>query len=403
MNVIYINHYAGSYSQPREWRPYYLSKGFKHYGANASVITASFHHLQKKHTNVQEQSILQKDVDGINYTWLKTPQYEGNGIKRILNMFAFAKSVFKTNPVLELGLPKPDLIIISSAHPFHLLGGLRWAKKFNAKVYFEVRDAWPLSLNLLLGLKKWHPFSLWLSFFQYLGLKFTDKTIGLASNIEPYLISKGLSSGKFLYVCNGIDEAQPLSDTCVHDEQLTSIRRKYKRVLMYTGSLGLPNAMDGVIDAMNTINEDDIALIIIGNGLEKQSLIKRSLNSNVFFLEPIPKDEIQRALAYSDICIIAWQDLELYKYGVSPNKIFDYMWAKKPIIQALSSTNNHVSLSGCGVNINAQNINDIRKAIIEMSLLDESELIQLGKKGYNFLMDNFEYKILAKKILDSME
>lgn len=402
MNVLYYNHYSGSINFAREWRSYYLSKGFLSLGHEVSVVCASTHHLHRE-VVAQKENIVNLKVDDITFSWLKVPNYTGNGFSRIKSMLAFGAKVFFSDPTSVLRLNKPDLIIASSVHPFHLLGAIRWAKKYQVPVFFEVRDPWPLSLNLLLGLSKWHPFSILLQLFQFIGHKYTDKTISLAINLEPYMKKHGLDEGKFLYVCNGIDRTQVQVNHSALDGDLADLREQYNRIFIYTGSHGIPNALDYVIDAFNTIDDSSIALVLVGDGKEKENLIKRNHNPNCYFFPSVNKEEIQRVLSFSDICIISWQDISMYKYGVSPNKIFDYMWAKKPILQALNSPQNQVELANCGLNVKPGNASEIKNAMLELAKRPDEQLEDLGQQGYDFLLQNYEYKDLAKKILDAYE
>lgn len=399
MNLIYINHYSGSYNQPREWRPYYLSKALTDEGIDVSVIGASFHHLHREQFD-QKDSVLAKDVDGIKFTWLKTPLYQGNGLKRIVNMLSFGAQIFKYDPVKDLNLATPNAIVISSAHPFHILGGIRWAKKYKAKLVFEVRDAWPLSLNLLMGLSKLHPLSLLLEVFQFIGLKAADKVIALPGGLQPYFEQKGMAADKFVHVCNGIDPNFNFSETLPIEDEIKQLRQRYKRIVMYAGSIGVPNAMDYCIKAMNLIDDDDIAMIIVGKGTEKQRLQGESTNPNVYFFDPVPKNTIQSLLAYSDICIISWLNLPLYEYGISPNKVFDYMFAGKPIINAVNSEFNITGECDCGLTIEPENVERMKQAIIELAHLSDEELIQKGENGKQLVLANYTYPNLAKKVIN---
>lgn len=400
MNIIYYYHYCGSYNYPKEWRAYYLSKAFSDLGHNVTVIGASTHHMHREIIDQQEE-VVSKFVESIEFKWLKVPKYIGNGLGRIKNNLSYAYSVWKLDPVADLSLNKPDFIIASSVHPFHVLGAIKWARRYRARVAFEVRDPWPLSLNLLLGLPKWHPFSLLLSSFQYIGHKFTDKTISLASNLEEYMRGHGLDEGKFIYACNGIDFDQELSQVSILDKDLKELRSRYKRIFMYTGSHGVPNALEHVIDAFNLV-DDDIALVLIGDGTEKKNLIKRSSNPNCYFFGPVPKPQMQKVLSYSDVCIISWQNIPMYKYGVSPNKIFDYMWAKKPIIQAIDSPGNQVELASCGINVPPANPQAFKNAIEKMSSSLDSDLHALGENGYQYLKEHCQFNDIALKILNSV-
>jgi len=398
MNIVYIHPYCCSQSVPTESRPYYLSKGFIKNNASVSIISSSYHHLQKQVID-QKELVFEKKVEGVNFRWLKVPKYNGSGLKRVINMFVFGARILFLDPVKHFNLNSPDLIIASSVHPFHLIGAIRWAKKYRAKIFFEVRDPWPLSLNQILGLSKYHPFSLLLSCFQYIGHRFTDKTISLAPYLKKYMVQHGLKEEKFVYVGNGIDLTMEMTDESDLDKQLSKIREKYSTVLIYAGAHGKPNSLDTIIDAFNLIESDNIALIMLGNGDEKNKLVKKSTNANCFFFDYVPKSQIQKILSFCDICLIAWSDIDLYQYGVSPNKIFDYMLAKKPIIQAINSPGNHVELSGCGINVKPENPEEFRIAIEIFDAMKKDERDQYGEKGYQFLLKNFDYIKLSEKIL----
>lgn len=401
MNIYYYHAYAGSINNPKCWRPYYLSKALSSQGHNAHVVTASFHHLQREpYGDTQISSNYEnRDIEKVKFSWLKTPYYEGNGISRIKQMITFGIQAFRFDPVSDLGGNVPDIIIISSAHPFHFFAGLKWARKYRAKLYFEVRDLWPLSLNLLLGMSKFHPFSLLLSAFQKFAILTSDAVISTLDNAQCYLLKKGLERDRFLFLSNGTDLNQPISNTSIISYELSKIRSEYSKIVMYTGSLGVPNAMDVVVDMFNQLSDYDIALVIIGSG-DQLSNLKNMAGKNVFFLGPIVKEEIQLALSYSDVCIISWNDTPLYEYGVSPNKIFDYMLARKPIFQIIPTRKNQVSYANCGINTELLPSYILANKLLEFVNQDSIELEQLGDNGYKYLKENCTYDVIAKRLID---
>lgn len=396
-NILYIHPYSGSPSHPREGRPYYLSKYLTKLDANVDVLTSSYTHLHRSITELN-LPFHSESVDGINFVWLKVPFYNGNGFNRIRNMLSFGINVFNLN-IHDTKISKPDLIVASTAHPFHILGAIRLARKYKSKLFFEIRDPWPLSLNKLLGLSRFHPMSIALYFCQFLGLKFSDKVISLQANLKGYLVRNGMSPGKFVYVCNGIDVGQPVSSVSSLDTELSSLRDKYRMIFMYTGSHGVPNALEYVISGFNKVNSKDVALVLIGDGIEKQKLQDLSTNQNCFFYPSIPKEEISKVLSYSDVCVISWLKSDIYQYGLSPNKIFDYMWAKKAIIQSVISPRNQVELGCCGENILPESTESWANAFNSWSSKDANELNELGENGYNYLIENFKYDVLASNLL----
>ena len=52
MNILYIDHYAGSVSMGMEFRPYYLAREWQKKGHNVRIVTASFAHLRKNNPAV---------------------------------------------------------------------------------------------------------------------------------------------------------------------------------------------------------------------------------------------------------------------------------------------------------------------------------------------------------------
>ena len=88
MNIVLINHYAGSPEMGMEFRPYYFAREWVKMGHKVDIIAADFSHLRRKNPNVSED--FQTDViDGINYHWIKTRRYEGNGASRAITMAQF--------------------------------------------------------------------------------------------------------------------------------------------------------------------------------------------------------------------------------------------------------------------------------------------------------------------------
>jgi len=78
--------------------------------------------------------------------------------------------------------------------------------------------------------------------------------------------------------------------------------------------------------------------VIVGDGKEKPKLVKEYGDmENVLFIDPIKKQQVQSMLELFDACYIGLQKEKLFQYGVSPNKLFDYMYSGKPILYAIDS------------------------------------------------------------------
>ena len=184
-----------------------------------------------------------------------------------------------------------------------------------------------------------------------------------------------------------------------HQNQLSKIRLKYKFMVGYAGGMGESNALEYLIKAAKLLPE--IAIVLIGNGANKTKLQEESNNlDNVFFLDAVKKTQVARFLASCDVLYIGWHDLPIYRFGISPNKLFDYMLAKKPIIHSVTAGNDLVQTSNCGISVSAGDVSEIVRAIKLMSTFKKEELELLGNNGYNYVLRNHDYKILATRFLD---
>lgn len=116
--VLLINHYAGSNKMGMDFRPYYLAKEWIKKGHKVKIIAADYSHLRGENPNIAKD--FQKQViDGIDYCWIKTGKYKGNGIRRALTMFQFVgKLCLNAKRISEV--IKPDVIITASTYPLDI-------------------------------------------------------------------------------------------------------------------------------------------------------------------------------------------------------------------------------------------------------------------------------------------
>ena len=143
----------------------------------------------------------------------------------------------------------------------------------------------------------------------------------------------------------------------------------------------------------------------MGTGPEKERLIeytKQHQIENVLFLPPVNKKLIPSLLEHMDALYIGLQRQSLFRFGMSPNKMFDYMMASKPVIQAIDAGNNLVEEAQCGLYAEPDNIEEIWNSILQLKNMPPEERIHLGKNGKDFVLRNHTYGVLAQKFIDVM-
>ena len=174
---------------------------------------------------------------------------------------------------------------------------------------------------------------------------------------------------------------------------------------MYLGAHGKANALDVIIESAKIIQNknqyEDIKFIFVGDGPKKEKLkeVKKKLTlENVEFLEPIKKKDVPLLLANADILLISLKNISLYRYGISLNKLFDYMASRKPIIIAGDPSNNIINKASCGISIPPENSEKMAEAIIKLYKMSPEEREEMGRRGYEYVKKNHDIPVLVDKL-----
>ena len=306
--IWYLHHYAGAPSLGMSYRPYYLSKEFDRQGYQTHVIGSGFHHLLNKPINITEP-VKQTIIDGQAYIFLKTPHYTRN-VKRVLNILSYAWKVWRYRKKLLEITGIPSVIIVSSSHPFHYFSARAIAKKYKAKLIFEVRDLWPLSFIELLGFSPRHPLVLLMNYIERSAYRQADYVVSLLPHAFPYMSERGLRKDRFVYISNGAatDELfESPQTTPIEYEQLIALKKQQGQFIIgYVGAHGVPNSMDDLLRALILLKQQDINnihVILIGDGCQKNTLrlmAEAHQLDSVTFCEPVPKRQILSILGLMD-------------------------------------------------------------------------------------------------------
>jgi glycosyltransferase involved in cell wall biosynthesis len=203
MNILLINHYAGSLQHGMEYRPFYLAREWNRLGHQVTIVSASFSHVRIVSPKISA-ALTREIVDGVTYYWVKTPSYNQNGFRRGLNILTFVAQLFRFVDfwVNEI---KPELVITSSTHPLDNLPGKWIAQRAGAKLIYEVHDLWPLSLIELGRMSSYHPFIKLLQWSEDYAYRNADRVVSLLPKALPHMQAHGLSPKKFVHIPNGID------------------------------------------------------------------------------------------------------------------------------------------------------------------------------------------------------
>ncbi|MCL6244582.1 glycosyltransferase family 4 protein [Acinetobacter sp. ANC 7200] len=394
-----INQYSSTPETGVGGRHYYFAKSLAQLGYEVYLVGAAFTHLLREPPVLENNFKVEPIADNFNFVWVKMPTYaEAHSKKRIANWFSFAWKITKLKNIL----PKPDVILYSSPSLVGYLGAEKLARDLSVPLAFEVRDIWPLTLCELGGYSENHPFIRLLQWIEDRAYKNSDFVLSNLKNSYEHMQSRGMKPEKFAWVPNGflkeeVESAQPLEQSTL--DQLP----KDKFIVGYAGTLGIANALDSFIRAANELRVySEIAFVLVGNGKLKQRL-QQQVNelglTNVYFVDAIPKRQVQSLLKVFNVCYIGLTRDPLFRFGVSPNKLFDYLYAGKPILYAIDSGRyTPVTDSQSGIQIEPENVEHIVDGVLKLYNMSPEERAVMGQNGHQEAVQSYEYGSLTKKL-----
>jgi glycosyltransferase involved in cell wall biosynthesis len=410
MNILLVNHYAGAPALGMEYRPYYMAREWVRAGHRVQIVAASYSHVRALQPT-DGAAPLDQMIDGIAYRWLPTPRYTGNDVGRAWSIWRFLARLWREAPRLARDF-KPDVVIASSTYPMDIWVARRIARRVRpgpAKLAFEVHDLWPLSPIELAGMSPRHPFIRLCQLAEDAAYRHADVVISMLPKVHDHMAAHGLDLKRLTIVPNGIapedwqGKAEALRDDVV--QAVAALRQRGCVVVGYAGSMGQPNALDTLLDAAKLAKDDAVGFVLVGDGLERKRLGQRLAQetiSNVTLLPPIPKAQIPSFLGAIDIAYIGWQRVPIYRFGIAPNKLMDYMMAGCAVLHSVQAGNDPVAESGCGITVAPESPSDVAQGLRRMAALSSDERRSMGQRGREFVLSHHAYPVLARRFLEAI-
>ncbi|MCA0177984.1 MAG: glycosyltransferase family 4 protein [Proteobacteria bacterium] len=404
MNILYLNHYAGSPRHGMEFRPYYLAREWVRLGHRVQMLAADHSHVRAVQPAAGDEVI-----DGVAYRWYATPPYQGNGLARVRNIWAFCRQVW-ADAAHWAATFKPDVVIASSTYPMDIWVARRIARLAGARLVYEVHDLWPLSPIELAGMSPRHPFARLCQKAENDAYRDADAVVSMLPKVHGHMAAHGLDLARLTIVPNGValdewqGEAAPLPAALA--AHLATQRAADRLVVGYAGSHGLPNALDGLLDAAARLRDAPLAFVLVGSGHEKARLARRVADeglTHVALFEPIAKAAIPTLLAAFDVAVLCWQRTPIYRFGIAPNKLMDYMMAARPVLHAVEAGNDPVAESGCGLTVPPEDPAALAAGLMQLAALPAAERAAMGARGRAFVLAQHTYPVLAQRFVNAMK
>ncbi|WP_337844930.1 glycosyltransferase family 4 protein [Thermus sp.] len=388
-----VNQYAIPPEQAGGTRHFSLAKKLNERGHEVTIIASSFDHVTRRETRLKKGELYRAEtIDGVRFLWIRTPPYRGNSWARVWNMNVFAYRVWRIPNTL---LQKPDVVVGSSPHLWAALAAERLATRFGVPFVFEVRDLWPQTLIDLGAFSARHPFVLLLEKMEWYLYQRASRIVTLLPKASEHICAKGGDPNRITWISNGVDLEMVPPPTPPQPKGVCTV--------MYAGTHGFANGLHILLEAISYLEQegwgDKIHFRFVGDGPEKARLKEKSKQlglRSISFEDPVPKNRVYTLLSEADVLAMVFLKSPLYRWGISPNKIFDYLAVARPVVLAVDAPLNPVEESGAGLVVSPDPV-AIAKAIRQMALMSPEERWAIGLKGRRYVEVHYSWSCLAEK------
>ncbi|MBA1334153.1 MAG: Glycosyl transferase, group 1 [Firmicutes bacterium] len=413
-NIWVFHHYATPPSMNGFTRPYNFAIKMKDENYYTTVFAASYLHFSDINLIEDNTPYITQTHSGVSFVFINTPSSAKNTLARIRNMFIYYLKLFSVSKAYSSQKEEPDLIYASSPHPLALIAGIKIAKKYKVPCVCEIRDLWPEAIFAFGKIKHNSVIGKLLVAGEHWIYKNADAIVFLKEGDIDYLKERKwaleyggqIDTRKCHYINNGVDIdvfTEQIKSEILKDEDLEGDRFN----VVYTGAIRPINNVGNILDAAKLLKgKEKIQFLIYGDGSQLEMLKQRVTDegiTNVKLKGYVDKKYIPYILSKSSVNLLNYSQSKYnWSRGNSSNKLFEYMASGKPIISTVKMGYSPIDKYNCGISLEKDTPNALAKAILEvygMSRDRYNEISENAKKGAK----DFDYKMLAKRLLDVME
>jgi glycosyltransferase involved in cell wall biosynthesis len=173
---------------------------------------------------------------------------------------------------------------------------------------------------------------------------------------------------------------------------------------MYVGSFVRSTALDTILDAAQILRNrgrTDIRLILVGGGSDKPRLVARADKldlPNISIRPPIARSDVPSLLREADCLVCTFKNSPVYQYGLSMNKMCDYLMSERPVVFAGHSAYDPVAEAGAGLSISGENPQALADALEVLADASDEQRRQMGRAGVRWVTDHHHVNLLAHRL-----
>lgn len=403
MHILFLCHYFPPEVNAPASRTYENAKRWVRAGHRVTVLTCHPSHPGGVvYPGFRNSVHAWDEKDGIRVLRVGTYLSANKGfVKRTANyvsfMFSAMAQCWRVKDV--------DVVVSTSPQFFCGMAGYFVSRLKRRPWVLEIRDLWPESIIAVGAISNRRVIKALEGIESFLYRK-ADHIVSLTRAFKRHIMDRGIADQKVSIVTNGAD-----LERFAPADRMNDVRRELglgESVFLasYIGTHGMAHGLNTILKAARRLeNEPDIRFLLVGDGAERDKLLKAKEDmglTNVIMLGQQPKERMPDFLAASDACLVLLIKSELFK-TVLPSKIFEAMAMKRPIVLGVEGESRElIEEAGCGICIEPENDQELAETVLRLARTPEL-CRQLGERGAEFVAQRFDRETLAREYLSILK
>ncbi|MFQ5452998.1 MAG: glycosyltransferase family 4 protein [Candidatus Zixiibacteriota bacterium] len=392
MNIIYIHQYFNTPAMPGSTRSYEMARRLVKEGHQVTMITSSQSSQKRKKRKFTIEN-------GIRVFWL--PVSYSNKMpffRRILSFFQFSYLA-----LLKASRLNGDLVFATSTPLTIAVPAIMISKTRHIPMVFEIRDLWP-EIPIAIGALKSKLSILISRWLERLAYSASARIIALSPGMKPGIMKSGYPGKNIVTIPNFSDLKQFYVSSSIGKE----FRNQYpwlknRPLVVYAGAIGIINGLSYLVEIAGRMLElnSEVRFIIVGEGIEKEPVLKLAkvegvFESNLFFLDPIPKSEIPALYSAANVVTSLVINLKELRHN-SANKFFDGLAAGKPIMINYGGWQKQLLVNNQAGLVVPENDPLTAGDRLNRLIQTPNKLLEMGQNALKLAENNFNVELLFEK------
>lgn len=374
-----------------------MLREFAKMGVQPVVFTANGNHLFTSREFSGAARV--EHIEGVDICWLRLRKYAGaRSLGRIVSWLEFEWKLWRQP---KQNFPVPAAVIVSSLSLFTIFNGLLIKKRFGCRLIFEVRDIWPLTIVEEGGFSRYNPFVMVLQWIEQLAYRTSDAIVGTMPNLAQHVREVAGLTAPVHCIPMGVAPEQLAEAPPLPDDYAQAYIPNGKFIICHAGTIGQTNALETLFTVARQLQGHPlIHFLLVGDGdLKARFEAENSDLANVSFAPAVPKELVQSVLAQCQVTYFSTYPSKVWDYGLSLNKLIDYMLAGRPVIGSYSGYPTMLNESGGGTFVPAGDAAALRSEILRLVALGAAKRELIGQAGRDWVLANRQYAQLARDYL----